>query len=143
MMLRRYTRNLVAKHGWRTGTDLEDKVAWLLHRMGQKPDVVRQQHSVASYRLDFTWPDVQIAVEVDGWHHRSPEGAAHDAMRDAVLRDHGWIILRVDDRHGDESLELQVYNCVSVINRARSPHPHTPESAVEYRATHDVHEATP
>lgn len=141
-MLRRYTRALVVENGWRSGSDLEDKVAWLLHRFGARPDVVRQQYVVDRYRLDFAWPDVRVALEVDGWHHRSPEGAAHDALRDAVLRDHGWIVLRVDDRHGEESLEIQVSNAISAINRLRAPHAHHGESAHERRAESERRAAT-
>jgi very-short-patch-repair endonuclease len=54
--------------------------------------------------VDFAVPDIQIAIEADGWYHRSPEGSAHDAERDSWLRLKGRIVLRVDDRYGEDAL---------------------------------------
>jgi very-short-patch-repair endonuclease len=51
---------------------------------------------------------VKVALEVDGWYHRSPEGAAKDAERDSELRHAGWLVLRVDDRRGENSMLDQV-----------------------------------
>jgi very-short-patch-repair endonuclease len=84
--LRRLVRDRVEEFGWRSGTDLEDAVAIWLHRAGHHPGRVKQQCRVGRFRLDFAFPDIQIAIEADGWHHRSPEGAAWDAERDSWLR---------------------------------------------------------
>lgn len=49
------------------------------------------------YRLDFAYPVVKLAIEVDGPHHRLPEVKARDARRDARLRDLGWSVQRFDE----------------------------------------------
>lgn len=61
--------------------------------------VPEQQYSVTDlrgreiYRLDFAWPEMQIAVEYDGYE--AHEGKASlDAARDADLRQRGWIVVR-------------------------------------------------
>ena len=110
------SRRLVTDFGWRAGTSLEDKVTMLLHRYRFRPDQVAQQHRVGRYRLDFAWPALKVALEADGWHHRSPEGAAKDAARDAWLRSQGWLVFRVHDEPGDEvSLNEQVARVAQVI----------------------------
>jgi very-short-patch-repair endonuclease len=109
------TRSVVVDRGWQPGTDLEDRVSLQLSRWGVHVDDVAQQYRVDSYRLDFAWPAVKIAVEADGWWHRSPEGAAKDAERDSTLRAAGWVVLRVDDRHGEQAFVEQLCRAVRLI----------------------------
>lgn len=49
------------------------------------------------YRIDFAYPDVLVAVEVDGPHHRLDPVQARDRRRDAYLRSLGWEVLRFDE----------------------------------------------
>lgn len=52
------------------------------------------------YRLDFAYPDRKVCVEYDGDDaHSSKEQRAHDEVRRAWLRAHGWIVIVV--RKGD------------------------------------------
>jgi very-short-patch-repair endonuclease len=105
----------VCEWGWRPGTTLENRVARRLHLWRWRPDVVAQQYRVGRYRLDFAWPGIKVALEADGWHHRSPEGAAHDVQRDADLRAAGWLVFHVDDRGGDEHLQEQLVRVSQVV----------------------------
>lgn len=99
-------RQLIIERGWRPGTHLENQVALILSRY----TVVRpeQQYRVGRYRLDFAWPQPCMALEADGWWHRSPEGAAKDRERDSWLRSQGWLIFRADDQHGPMVLAHQI-----------------------------------
>jgi very-short-patch-repair endonuclease len=46
-------------------------------------------------RLDRAWPEVKLAVELDGArHHTSPEDRRKDLARDAALAALGWVVLR-------------------------------------------------
>lgn len=117
--LRRYKRALVERQGWKSGTDLEDRVAFLLGKWGHGPAVLTQQHRIGKYRVDFADVASKVAVEADGWWHRSPEGAAKDAERDSYLRSQGWLIFRVDDRHGDDVLTRQVLAVSRVLQMLR------------------------
>jgi very-short-patch-repair endonuclease len=48
-----------------------------------------------SIRLDRAWPEVKLAVELDGArHHTSPEDRQRDLARDAALAALGWVVLR-------------------------------------------------
>jgi very-short-patch-repair endonuclease len=93
--LRRQVAELVRRAGWRTGSDIENDAALRLIRWGVGDCV--QQMQVGRYRLDFAFPDVMIAIEIDGWQHGRPETMLRDAERDRALRAKGWTILRVDD----------------------------------------------
>lgn len=56
------------------------------------------------YYLDMGWPDIQVAVEYDGEHHRTSRSAyAIDVERQDYLTSIGWIVVRVlaDHRRTD------------------------------------------
>jgi very-short-patch-repair endonuclease len=99
-------KRVITERGWKAGTHLENQCALILSRFDTpRPE---QQHQAGKYRLDFAWPDVRMALEADGWWHRSPEGAAKDRQRDSWLRSQGWLVFRVDDEHGVPVLEHQL-----------------------------------
>ncbi|MGK5114705.1 DUF559 domain-containing protein [Geodermatophilus sp. CPCC 205506] len=65
------------------------------------PSVPRSvgQHRIVlpsgAIRLDRAWPEVKIAVELDGArHHTSPEDRRKDLARDTALAALGWVVLR-------------------------------------------------
>jgi very-short-patch-repair endonuclease len=117
----RLRRQQVSDAGWHVGTELENKVAWRLHRAGFTPQLVQCQLRIGRYRVDFALPSVKVVIEADGWHHRSPEGAAKDAARDSWLRAEGWLVFRVDDRNGAESLDEEVARVCEVLHSLCGP----------------------
>ena len=118
-------------------TSLERMVERTLSRYSAPPP--EREYRVGRYRLDFAWPRVLIAIEADGWHHRSPEGAAGDRRRDSWLRSQGWVVFRVDDEHGERVLAHQIMRAVRLVNHDlssgyRSWAPPEPESVFEAHA---------
>jgi len=109
----RATGHVVTELGWQPGTALENEVVLILARFKAPRPV--QQHKAGRYRLDFAWPQAGIALEADGWWHRSPDGAAKDRHRDSWLRSQGWIVFRVDDEHGEHVLRHQVMRVVRLV----------------------------
>jgi very-short-patch-repair endonuclease len=106
---RRQVSHLVLERGWQSGSDIEDRAALFLSRARWSPEVVRQQWRVGPYRLDFAWPLIHLALEVDGPRHLfDPQTARKDAERDAYLRSQGWLVLRVDAADDPGSLEEQL-----------------------------------
>ncbi len=48
------------------------------------------------YYLDLGWPDLKIAIEYDGDHHRSDAAQfAKDVLRHEELAALGWTVIRV------------------------------------------------
>lgn len=71
---------------------------------------------VGQVRLDRAWPEVKVAVELDGArHHTSPEDRRRDLARDRALAASGWVVLRftyadvVRDPDGVRAKILEVY----------------------------------
>lgn len=116
------TKQQVEILGWKAGTSLENRVMFWLSRAQHIPVHVKQQYNTGRFRLDFAWPLIKVALEVDGWHHRSPEGSAHDAERDSWLRSEGWIVFRIDDRFGDEAFRNQFTRVSRLIHMIEADH---------------------
>lgn len=71
---------------------------------------------VGHVRLDRAWPEVKVAVELDGArHHTSPEDRRRDLARDRALAALGWVVLRftyadvLRDPDGVRAKILEVY----------------------------------
>jgi very-short-patch-repair endonuclease len=79
----------------RNPTRAEDRVwAWLRNRRfdGVK---FRRQVPIGRYIVDFYSADVEVAIELDGTHHRSPEMNDYDGQRTAFLRGRGIEVVRI------------------------------------------------
>lgn len=63
-------------------------------------------------KLDRAWPEVKLAVELDGArHHTSPDDRQRDLARDAALAAIGWVVLRftfADVRHNPDAVRARV-----------------------------------
>lgn len=111
----RYTKRIVEERGWTLGTSVENEAALFLSAVHWRTRIC-QQFPIGRYRLDFAWPDLKIALEIDGWHHRSPEGAQRDARRDAKLRADGWLTFRVDDQVGLTAMKEQIVRVCKIVH---------------------------
>jgi very-short-patch-repair endonuclease len=67
---------------------------WLRDRqvLGQK---FRREHPVPPYTVDFFCVELGLVIEIDGQPHLTPEGIAHDRVRDRFLKSQGYKILRI------------------------------------------------
>jgi very-short-patch-repair endonuclease len=57
--------------------------------------VVRRQHALGPYVLDFHCPAVKLCIEVDGWGHNMGDQPQRDEARDAWLMAQGIETLRI------------------------------------------------
>jgi Transcriptional regulator, AbiEi antitoxin/Protein of unknown function (DUF559) len=77
---------------------LESRMARLFVRHGlpvPKAEVTWGAHR--QYRLDFCYPAIRLAIEVDGWSaHTGPERQRGDHRRDNELVRSGWTVLHYD-----------------------------------------------
>ena len=73
----------------RRSTDAE-RALWRAIRDRQLLGIkFRRQHSVHPYILDFYRAEHNLAVELDGGQHLTPEGLAADAIRAQILANRG------------------------------------------------------
>jgi len=71
------------------------------------------------YLVDFCCPASRVVVEVDGDTHAQTVDA--DAQRDAVLADHGYVVLRFSNSEVKESLEGVVERIIGACQRGETP----------------------
>ncbi len=50
------------------------------------------------YRVDFAYPRLKLAIELDGRYHQQPDRRVWDEQRDARLTELGWTTVRLHDR---------------------------------------------
>ncbi|MBE2315036.1 DUF559 domain-containing protein [Solirubrobacter sp. CPCC 204708] len=100
-----------------TRSGLEDRFLKLIRGARLPEPVVNTR--LLGFELDFRWPGLN--VEIDGDHHDRPRTARDDRIQDAVLREHGFVVLRFreeDLARPDEVLrELAAQNLPSRIPR--------------------------
>jgi very-short-patch-repair endonuclease len=74
---------------------LEPRMARVLRSHGLPPAAFQQPVPEAGARVDFAYPDVRLAIEVDGYAtHGSPRAMAADFERQNRLAAVGWVVLR-------------------------------------------------
>jgi len=65
-----------------------------LKRLRDRGFHIRRQAPFRGYYLDFVCYARRVVIEVDGSQHVDDVHAEHDAVRDAILRRHGFRVLR-------------------------------------------------
>lgn len=62
-----------------------------------EPEREYEFHPERKWRFDFAWPELRIAVEVDGMHpsgrHNTPQGIANDNDKRNEAQIMGWLVL--------------------------------------------------
>ncbi|MDQ2826376.1 MAG: type IV toxin-antitoxin system AbiEi family antitoxin domain-containing protein [Actinomycetota bacterium] len=88
-------------------SDLETRVLRLLVAAGFPPPV--QQHRVRlggrTFRIDLAYPELCLAIELDGWEfHRARTAFDDDRSRANLLVVQGWAVVRFTSRSTDEEI---------------------------------------
>ncbi|WP_024332761.1 DUF559 domain-containing protein [Gordonia hirsuta] len=76
--------------------DTQSKAEELFRRLlkDQGLDGWVQQHPFHGWSIDFAWPDLKVAVEIDGWaYHRDHKAFLRDSRKRNALALAGWITL--------------------------------------------------
>jgi very-short-patch-repair endonuclease len=103
-----------------------ETILWVrLRRKGLNGCKFRRQHPIGPYVADFAYLPARLVVEVDGDTHGSAEERAHDARRDAFLREKDWRVLRVQNHEVYKNLS----DVLEAICRWLPPPPRASRSA--------------
>lgn len=81
----------------RKNQTLYEKKLWALIRNNKLGIKARRQVIFRGYIVDFYFPKIKLAIELDGFHHQTKAVAAHDLKRDKVIRDLGITIVRFNN----------------------------------------------
>lgn len=81
------------------------------------PQVEYKFHPIRKWRIDYAWPDVKVALEIEGgiWkggRHVRPKGYLKDMEKYNSMIMHGWLLLRfapnnIDYRQIKEAIEYR------------------------------------
>lgn len=100
-----------------TRSGLEDRFLKLI-RGARLPEPVVNTHHLG-FELDFRWPGLN--VEIDGDHHDRPRSQRDDRIQDAVLREHGFTVIRFReedlDRPADVLRQLAAQQLAARVSR--------------------------
>ncbi|WP_165438241.1 DUF559 domain-containing protein [Pseudonocardia sediminis] len=88
--------DLVALADRRAQSPMETRLRLALHDGGLPAPTL--QHPVGPYFLDLCYPDLLLAIEYNGGHHREADQALYDLDREAYVVRHGWHVVRLPAR---------------------------------------------
>jgi valyl-tRNA synthetase len=88
--------NLLKEHAkdMRKFSTEAESALWGMLRKKQLGDNFRRQHIVENFIVDFICLDKKLVIEVDGKYHNKPEIEQADILRDEILKDLGYTVLR-------------------------------------------------
>lgn len=84
----------------------------------------RRQVPIGPYVVDFAHHASRLVVEVDGYHHTTPEGVGRDAKRDAWLAAEGFRVLRFSEAR----VRDDTFGMIEEVAAAAPPSPTLPPS---------------
>ena len=113
--------NEVARKLRKTMTRQEVKLWVKLRELREIGYHFRRQSPLANYVVDFECRRSRLVVEVDGHQHRFDEHRRRDAVRDRVLQELGYKVLRFGNYEVDREFE-GVLEAIRLALEAR-PHP--------------------
>jgi hypothetical protein len=70
-------------------------------------------------RLDLAWPELKVAAEYDGDHHREQAQFRRDVARLNALRESGWVVLRFTADDLDEHPDRTVQQMTRALHEAK------------------------
>lgn len=70
--------------------------------------------------IDIAHPTLKIAIEVDGNAHLAKVQMARDSLKDSMLADLGWIVLRFKNRRVDSDLTAVLSEIAAVVESRAS-----------------------
>jgi len=86
-------RRALARHAGITDSELEVRFLALCRRAGLRPPVLH--HHVGPYVVDFAYPELRLAIELDGLAaHGTAAALQHDLIRQNRLVLERWTVLR-------------------------------------------------
>lgn len=97
---------------------------WVCDKLTQAGLNFESQYKIGVYLIDIAFPDLKIAVEVDGryWHSMA-KTMMRDRRKDYYLQEQGWQIYRLRERfiRGDTTRLIKQIKKADVFSSVRKP----------------------
>ncbi len=84
-----------AREQRKTANEFAADVWQMLRNRKLRGQKFRREYPIPPYTVDFCCVALKLIIEIDGVHHQSREGRAHDERRDRWLAAQGFEILRI------------------------------------------------
>ena len=123
--------NLLKEHAkeMRKFSTEAESALWEMLRRKQLGEKFRRQHIIENFIVDFVCLDKKIVIEVDGKYHNEPEIENADKLRDNILEDLGYKVLRFSNEEVIANTEF----ILDIIQTALNSSPYGGvEGAAEY-----------
>lgn len=104
----------LSKPEWKLFKQITD-----LMETGQIKTPLKLQYEVANtrMRIDFAFFRIGLAIEIDGPHHQIKTQMISDEKKNKILEDHGWTVLRFNDRQIMEDFDEVFSIILESINK--------------------------
>jgi len=76
-----------------------------------KKYLIIREKSVFPFFIDFAFENEKVAVEIDGSQHLEEDRKNRDEIKDKLLNDLGWSIIRVSEKE----IKTNINNCIDII----------------------------
>lgn len=123
--LPRASRELIARaRQLRREATTAESLLWELLRdrrlLGRK---FRRQHPIGQFIADFFCDDARLIIEIDGAVHREPTQQERDRLREEILREHGFAILRFTNEQIFDRTEQVLQEIAAYVTAHSYEHP--------------------
>ncbi|MGY4560936.1 DUF559 domain-containing protein [Thermostichus sp. MS-CIW-32] len=83
----------------------------------------RRQHPIGQFIADFFCDDARLIIEIDGAVHREPTQQERDRLREEILREHGFAILRFTNEQIFDRTEQVLQEIAAYVTAHSYEHP--------------------
>jgi leucyl-tRNA synthetase len=108
-----------AKENRKSNTVAEEKL-WKQLRNNQLGSKVRRQHVIEDFIIDFAFLNEMLLIEVDGGYHNEQQQKEYDDMRNLVMGELGYAVLRFTNEEVEQNIE-SVLSKISIELNTRAP----------------------
>lgn len=119
------SRELIARaRQLRREATTAESLLWELLRdrrlLGRK---FRRQHPIGQFIADFFCDDARLIIEIDGAVHREPTQQERDRLREEILREHGFAVLRFTNDQIFDRTEQVLQEIAAYVTAHSYEHP--------------------
>ena len=95
-----------------------ERCLWEILRVNKMGHRFRRQHIVGDFIVDFICLPLNLIIEVDGEYHNNPKQQEADHLRDSILNQAGYTILRFTNEEVIGNIENVIHRITSAMTES-------------------------